>query len=306
MAQTKSAQDLKELRELRNLAQRSPTIGSYVIWGSVAVCAVFAAALTIALVVSSHRSGSSAIAAKPLAQTQVQAQRPPQRTQAQAEYELARLNDAIRALAAERDRLVNRVEQLERSVGDITAAIPKQLPAAPPPRSTPVAVTTAPPAAQTPMAETPPPPSPSPVRPGAITAPQAKATPPAAQKQLAAKPQPPAPAQAKAPAPPQAATTSTGSVATRTEFAVDLGGEASIDGLRALWASIRGNHGAALEGLRPLVSVREGSKPGTVELRLVAGPLANAGAAARVCASLQATGVACQTAVFDGQRLALR
>jgi outer membrane biosynthesis protein TonB len=300
MAQTRSAQDLKDLRELRNLAQRSPGIGNYVIWGSVAVCAVFAAALTIALVVSSHRGGLSAIAAKPPAQTQL----PSQRSQVQADYELARLNDAIRALAAERDRLVNRVEQIERSVGDITAAIPKQLPAAPP-ASTPVAVAPAQPAAPTPVAETPPPP---PARPGAITAPQAqaKAAPAPAAQKPAAKQQPPTQTQAKAAAQPQAATASTDSVATRTEFAVDLGGEASIDGLRALWASIRGNHGAALEGMRPLVSVREGNKPGTVELRLVAGPLANAGAAARVCANLQATGVACQTTVFDGQRLALR
>jgi hypothetical protein len=43
-----------------------------------------------------------------------------------------------------------------------------------------------------------------------------------------------------------------------------------------------------------------------VDLRLIAGPLANAGDAARACASLQAKGVNCQTAVFDGQRLALR
>ncbi len=303
MAQTKSAQDLKELRELRNLAQRSPTVGSYVIWGSVAVCAVFAAALTIALAVSAHRGGSSAIAAKPPAQPQYTAQR----SQAQAEYELARLNDAIRALAAERDRLVNRVEQLERSVGDITAAIPTQRPAAAAP-STSVAVPAVQPAVPTPAAQMPAAeaePAPPPARPAAAAPPAKLGAASTAQKQPP-KPQAPALTQAKGPAQPQAAATSTDSVATRTEFAVDLGGEASIDGLRALWASIRGNHGAALEGMRPLVSVREGSKPGTVELRLVAGPLANAGAAARVCANLQATGVACQTTVFDGQRLALR
>ena len=94
--------------------------------------------------------------------------------------------------------------------------------------------------------------------------------------------------------------------ANKTEFAVDLGGDMSIDGLRARWANIKGNHGAALEGLRPLVSVREGPKPGTVELRLIAGPVSNAGDAAKVCASLQTKGVACRTTEFDGQRLSLR
>jgi hypothetical protein len=58
--------------------------------------------------------------------------------------------------------------------------------------------------------------------------------------------------------------------------------------------------------LRPVVAVRESGRAGVPELRLIAGPLANAGAAARTCASLQAKGVTCQTTVFDGQRLALR
>jgi hypothetical protein len=79
-----------------------------------------------------------------------------------------------------------------------------------------------------------------------------------------------------------------------------------MDGLRARWNNLRGNHGPVLSALRPLVSVREGNRAGSVELRLIAGPLANAGDAARTCASLQAKGVNCQTAVFDGQRLALR
>ncbi len=95
------------------------------------------------------------------------------------------------------------------------------------------------------------------------------------------------------------------SIATRTEFAVDLGGDTSVEALRALWATMRGNH-PALANLKPLVSIRDGGKPGVVELRLVAGPLANAAAAARICALLALNHVACQTAVFDGQRLALR
>ena len=86
---------------------------------------------------------------------------------------------------------------------------------------------------------------------------------------------------------------------------MDLGGDTSVEALRALWATMRGNH-PALANLKPLVSIRDGGKPGIVELRLVAGPLANAAAAARICALLAINQVACQTAVFDGQRLALR
>jgi hypothetical protein len=93
---------------------------------------------------------------------------------------------------------------------------------------------------------------------------------------------------------------------TRTEFGVDLGGEKSVDGLRARWATLRGNHGPILENLRPVIAIKEGQKAGTVELRLVAGPVANAAAAARVCARLQTGGVPCIPTVFDGQRLSLR
>ena len=70
-------------------------------------------------------------------------------------------------------------------------------------------------------------------------------------------------------------------------------------------ASAKGTHGTLFDGLRPVISVRDG-KPGGAELRLVAGPLSNASAAAKICASLAASGWTCRPAVFDGQRLAIR
>jgi hypothetical protein len=97
-----------------------------------------------------------------------------------------------------------------------------------------------------------------------------------------------------------------GSVATKTEFGVDLGSAPSLAGLRSLWQSLKDAHEPLFEGLRPVMALREGTRPGTIELRLVAGPLANAGAAARLCASLSAAGLGCQATVFDGQRLALK
>lgn len=90
----------------------------------------------------------------------------------------------------------------------------------------------------------------------------------------------------------------------RTEFGVDLGTANSIDGLRALW---RGQSKTpALNGLRPIIVVRERNNGLGMQLRLVAGPLTDAAAAARICATLAESKRACETSVFDGQRLALQ
>jgi hypothetical protein len=96
------------------------------------------------------------------------------------------------------------------------------------------------------------------------------------------------------------------SVATKTEFGLDVGGNSSIEGLRTLWNTLKSSQPTLLDGLRPVIAVREGQKPGSLELRLVAGPLPNASIAARLCASLTTAGQSCQPAVFDGQRLALQ
>ena len=76
--------------------------------------------------------------------------------------------------------------------------------------------------------------------------------------------------------------------------------------MRTLWTRLKANQPGLLEGLRPIVALREGQRGGAPELRLIAGPLANASVAARLCAALAAAGQACQPAVFDGQRLALQ
>ncbi len=337
-------------------AQAKPQAGAanYVIWGSLAVCAVLVTAGLVTLSITGR---------SPFNVAQITTTRPPaqpviQKPQGVPEFEMARLQDALRAMAAEREQLSTRIEQLERSVGDITASIntvkertappqitPPKTAATPPPEAAalPTAPPVAPPAAPPPMiaaippspppaaetailpsppasapvADSPrgpaPPPLGAPSRPGQISA-----RPPAARSiQIAPKPSVATRPPVQVLAPPKPATTTqvsqimpapvaTDSVVTKTEFGVDLGGETSMDGLRALWANVKGNHGTMLDGMRPLVSVREGPKPGTVELRLIAGPVPNAGAAARVCANLQTTGVACQAAEYDGQRLSLR
>jgi hypothetical protein len=92
----------------------------------------------------------------------------------------------------------------------------------------------------------------------------------------------------------------------KAEFGLDLGAANTLDGLRVLWATARQRHGALLEGLRPVVHVRERPRSGSIETRLVAGPVANAVTAARMCATLVAAGAICQPSAYDGQRLAIR
>ena len=94
----------------------------------------------------------------------------------------------------------------------------------------------------------------------------------------------------------------------RTQFGVDLGAAASIDGLRGLWRRATAAHKAALADLRPVIALREhrrAAAPATTQLRLIAGPLDDAAAAARICAALAASQQSCEPALFDGQRLAL-
>jgi hypothetical protein len=91
----------------------------------------------------------------------------------------------------------------------------------------------------------------------------------------------------------------------RTEFAVELGGANSISGLRALWRALLKSNNAELAELRPIIVLREGNTGLGMQLRLAAGPLPNAADAARICASLAEMKRACDTTVFDGQRLAM-
>jgi hypothetical protein len=93
----------------------------------------------------------------------------------------------------------------------------------------------------------------------------------------------------------------------RTEFGVDLGAANSVPGLRALWRGLlKSRSNAPLFNLRPIIVIKEGANGLGMQLRLVAGPLRDAGAAAKICAVLAENGRACETAVFDGQRLTLK
>ena len=94
--------------------------------------------------------------------------------------------------------------------------------------------------------------------------------------------------------------------AAKTEFGVDLGNATSVEALRTAWTAAFRRHAALLHGLRAVAQTRERGRAGAVELRLIAGPLASAAAAARLCAAMTAAGAVCAPATFEGQRLAVR
>jgi hypothetical protein len=92
----------------------------------------------------------------------------------------------------------------------------------------------------------------------------------------------------------------------RTEFGVDVGGANSIPGLRALWRGLlKSRSSAPLADLRPIIVIRENRSGLGMQLRLVAGPINDAAAAAKICAAMMANGRTCTTTVFEGQRLTM-
>jgi hypothetical protein len=215
-----------------------------------------------------------------------------------SDIENRRLADAVRALTADRDRLAARVSALERSLDDVTGSIPSR-PDGNRSAANPAASPLPPALAPRPTVNAEPARAPSP--PPATAAPATVPAPGSAQTPAAAPP-----GRAASWAPIAGDTGAAASTATRTEFGIDLGTAATVEGLRSLWDAIKGSQAPLIEGLRPVVAVRDGAKPGALELRLVVGPLANAGVAARLCAALADAGLTCAPAVFDGQRLALK
>jgi hypothetical protein len=92
----------------------------------------------------------------------------------------------------------------------------------------------------------------------------------------------------------------------RTEFGVDIGGANSLPGLRALWRGLlKSRSNAALTTLRPIIVIKEGNNGLGMQLRLVAGPIHDAAAAAKICAAMIENDRNCATTVFEGQRLAV-
>jgi len=176
------------------------------------------------------------------------------------------LADAVRVLASNEEQLRGRVSAVEHDLDDVTGSI-RQVAAA----------------SETKRAED----GPTVTATAAVTASAAAPVNP---------PRPPASfTQSDPPAAPQA-----------TQYGVDIGSGLSLQALRARWQTLRQEHPALLEGMQPIVSVRETPRSNKIELRLVVGPLAHPGAATQLCQALTMFGMFCQPAVYDGQHLALR
>jgi len=89
-------------------------------------------------------------------------------------------------------------------------------------------------------------------------------------------------------------------------FGIDIGSGLTIQALRLRWAAIRTSHPQFFVGLEPIISVKEIPHSTRIELRLIAGPIEQPGAAALLCSQLAVAGLYCQPTIFDGQHLALR
>ena len=243
-----------------------------------------------------------------------------------------RLAEQVRSLTADRDRLAERVASLEHNLNDLTGSIARA------PASNGAANNAAPPAPRDDKSAAPPAPAPAPVAAAEPQVPpinfnggnddqaRAAAAAPPAQPGVGQpvdvplpRPGPLATIQSYvySTAPPAGPPTRVASTNADTAsapapaagdkgFAIDLGTATNVNSLRAHWGSVKAAHAALLEGLQPLVSVRQSSRPGFTEFHLVAGPVADADAAARLCAALTSMKVACRPTAYNGQRLELR
>ncbi len=243
------------------------------VWGCATAVALLVVAFATQTPAGRNRLGAvyNAVTGKPSELELRAAQR-----ERDLESKTRRLVDSMRGLSEDRDQLLARLSVLERNYEDVTGSIGRLANAA-----TPSAEQLFPLAASTELAP--------------VVAPPQPIAPVATLPATTVERDP-------------AVVSQTGAVETtsaRTDFGVDLGGGPSLAALRATWNQVRRNHPALLEGLRPVIAVRDG-KGGQVDLRLVAGPIPNAAAAAKLCAALSAGGLPCQPAMFDGQRLALR
>jgi len=263
-------------------------------WGSAAAVALIVLAFTSQTRNASERLRSIFATSEPAAVAQM----PPR--VAQLETETEALIAQVRTLTVDRDRMAGRLALLESTIDDMTGAIKRQADAtaaalakaaAPPPAPKPspatTRVATADPAGAQVSAVAP---SPPPAPPSAPTT--AAVGPPTAgtAQKPGDDPKPVAP-----PAPEAAATT--------TEFALDLGGATTLDGIRQRWVSVKANFGPLLSGMHPLAA-RE-HRQGASGYRLVVGPLPNNPAATGLCAHFTAARSPCRAVKFEGEEFVI-
>jgi hypothetical protein len=191
-----------------------------------------------------------------------------------AEAETRRLNDAVRGLTADSDQIKTRLTSVEHDMDDVTGSISKEIETANATQRF-------------------------------DDGPSVAATAAASASMVATAASPPA-AFAARPAAIASAADAAASASPQSAYGVDIGSGLTIQALRARWEVLRSAHPQLFEGLQPIVSVKEVPRGSRVELRLVAGPLAQPRAATQLCAQLTPFGLFCQPTFYDGQRLAWR
>ena len=220
------------------------------------------------------------------------AQMPPRVTQLESNVQL--LSAQVRALTVERDRLAGRIALLESSIDDMTGAIKRQATAT----AAALAAKAAPPAPSAPATVAPasPPASAASASQSAATAIAAPSKPETSN--TAAVPMPPTRVAAVAANEPQPTTTP------QNEFGLDLGGAATLDGVRQRWITVKASFGPLLSGMYPLAAHER--RAGTSGYRLVVGPLPNSPAATGLCSHFAAARTACKSVKFDGEQIVER
>ena len=288
-------------------------------WGGAAALSLAAVALITQTEVGRARLRQAVIPMPELGQAVATAEVPP--PSVDNKVEIRRLQDAVRTLTADRDRLAARLAGLERNLDDMTGSIKtvtdataatqaateavKQKIGAPPVAP----VTTVPvmnfPSIISMVAAPPPPPAdskPAASEPAklalneAVAAAPNPAPPPKALEKVMEVPMPPTRTASVASEPLHAAP------AVTHEFGIEVAGAPNIEALREQWAAIKSNYGPLMVGLHPIVSPRR-HRAGHADYRLVVGPLPNLGAAAGICARFTAAGAFCQPAKFTGELL---
>lgn len=205
--------------------------------------------------------------------------------------ELVALRRTVASIRESRDQLALRLAAVEETYQGFTSSIAKTARTkSPAPRD----VTPAAAPAEAPVAA----PATPPMPPVPIAAPQQRKAASGQRKASADA----ALTTGSIPADPQPAAAGGPAGAERTDFAVDLGGFSSLATLAKGWSDLREQQKELLGDLAPRASLSD--KDGRLEVRLVAGPFANAAHAITLCAQLQARGRPCQPTLFVGQPVA--
>jgi len=289
-------------------------------WAVVAICTLIAAFFAVHSPIKLHDQAAADDLLRQSQQVQWIAK--------EGQTETRRLSSALDTLNTDRDRLYARVTALEHGLDSVTGSVARQAappslvmssavhpinPSASPAISAPFSTATEPSPSRVEAAIKPTTTEQKPVP----TAASAAANPPdsASPKIVESLPLPPVVGTTLEKAgdpvvvsslPDATETTKVEVPAQRTEFGVDLGGANSVEGLRALWQGVVKSNAPLVASLRPIIVIKERRNGLGMQLRLVAGPLSDAAAAAKICAGLAEGNRACETAVFDGQRLPLK